>query len=881
MQETETKTIICDRKLCIGCGNCVNVCPTGSISLNTDTEGFLKAEVNRESCIDCGACGAVCPPLKMDLDKNPGLEFYAATASDKIRCKSSSGGMFRLLADRVLSEDGYVCGSIWNEDFSARHILSNKMSDIEKMMGSKYMQSFLGSVFVDIKEKLDNGFSVMFSGTPCQCAALKSFLGKEYEKLLCVDLICHGVPSSWLLPRYLKESFPEREVKKVSFRQKKVAGWGTTMYVQFSDGRVFWQSADQDLWWKIFNENLCLGTQCGKNCQYNLRERVSDITIGDFWGVLNDEKLNAEINDGQGLSVLVTRTSNGQKAVENIGNDFNIRKPLDEILAGTGNMLDKTNTVNVSARKRFLRAVLAGQTLKAAYEQALPGRTDIGITGLWQGTNFGSILTYWSLYVALEDMGYYPSFIEYDGDIEGSGHEGFIWDHCRTTRVFHNKFDLYGTNDIFDTVIVGSDQCWRAGFTEKTEYRMFLDFVSDSVRKISYATSFAVPVYEGGESETRTVEKMLKRFDAISVREAAGKELLKNEFGIDGAWVADPVFLIDRKRLSFLAEEGRNSLGDGVIAVPYILVYCLDYNQDMREITRLLSKRMKCKVLLCTSPGEKTSKDWGDVITVSTLPEWLALIDGAEWVVTDSFHGTCVSIILHKQFNTYINLQRGAERFYSLFDKTGLGMRAFQADDLSLFAHLDTADHIDWAVVDKKLNVFRDYSIKWLQESLIIPKTKGETYEELSRGRLIRTISKLYSAEKEKTPSLQDKIIAYYSDRIEIGMRIAIRGGGGHTWMLLGLLKKLFMEKNVNIVYVIDNAKPLFQGIESVTAEEFYNNELYKSVDRIVVSSAALEKVFRDEIIKRGLSEMLLDQYEVLRDDLAPGQAWYEAYERL
>ena len=169
----------------------------------------------------------------------------------------------------------------------------------------------------------------------------------------------------------------------------------------------------------------------------------------------------------------------------------------------------------------------------------------------------------------------------------------------------------------------------------------------------------------------------------------------------------------------------------------------------------------------------------------------------------------------------------------------------------------------------------------WLQESLIIPKTKGETDEELSRGRLIRTISKLYSAEKKKTPSLQDKIIAYYSDRIEIGMRIAIRGGGGHTWMLLGLLKNLFMEKNVTIVYVIDNAKPLFQGIESVTAEEFYNNELYKSVDRIVVSSAALEKVFRDEIIKRGLSEMLLDQYDVLRDDLAPGQAWYEAYERL
>ena len=182
--------------LCYGCAACSNACRLNAITMEKASDGFLYPAIDESKCVNCNACKSVCPALHAKFDNEEKPEVYAVMADDGIREKSASGGMFTLLAEYAFSKNAYVCGAAFDEDFrSAHHMMINSKDDLDLLRRSKYMQSENGDIHSQIKEKLDAGEFVMFTGTPCQCAAVKTFLKKPYENLLLVDLICHGTPS--------------------------------------------------------------------------------------------------------------------------------------------------------------------------------------------------------------------------------------------------------------------------------------------------------------------------------------------------------------------------------------------------------------------------------------------------------------------------------------------------------------------------------------------------------------------------------------------------------------------------------------------------------------------------------------------------------------
>ena len=198
---------------CSGCGVCEQICPKSAISMTPNNEGFLYPEVDSSLCVECRLCEKTCPVLNAKTSTGfSERKAYAAICSDeKIRLESSSGGMFTVLAEKVIAEGGVVFGAEFDSDFSVRHGWTDSVCGLERFRGSKYLQSRTESSFLECRKFLDDGRKVLYTGTPCQIAGLKAFLKKDYENLFAVDVICHGVPSPALWQKYIKFRFADCE----------------------------------------------------------------------------------------------------------------------------------------------------------------------------------------------------------------------------------------------------------------------------------------------------------------------------------------------------------------------------------------------------------------------------------------------------------------------------------------------------------------------------------------------------------------------------------------------------------------------------------------------------------------------------------------------
>ena len=305
---------------CMGCSSCVNACPTNSLHMSADAEGFLYPELNQDSCIDCGLCSKVCPINKESTSTTPVSCQAIKSRNEEVRMNSSSGGVFSVLAEHVLQEQGVVYGAALDENFEVRHIEVNSSKQLYMLRGAKYSQSIIGSTFQQAKAHLEHGKKVLFSGTPCQIAGLYAYLQKSYENLICVDIICHGVPSPFVWNEYLKEISPNGLPKHLSFRSKGT-GWSRYQYAmkaEYKDGSVLCQKNSDNLYLQGMVQDLYLRPSC-TSCQFKGFNHPGDITLGDFWGIWNQMP---DFDDNRGISAVIVNTDIGLQLLNKCSDQF-------------------------------------------------------------------------------------------------------------------------------------------------------------------------------------------------------------------------------------------------------------------------------------------------------------------------------------------------------------------------------------------------------------------------------------------------------------------------------------------------------------------------------------------------------------------------------
>lgn len=303
-----------DKHNCCGCSACVQSCPKQCISFDEDEQGFRYPLVNKDLCIDCGLCEKVCPYLNQNEKKEPLKVFAAKNSNEEIRMKSSSGGIFSMIAESVIKEGGVVFGACFDENWEVKHDYTESIEGLEKFRGSKYLQSRIGDTYIQARQFLNDGRNVLYSGTGCQIAGLRKFLRKEYDNLLTIEILCHSVPSPLVWRKYLKEKTNGNIIDSINFRDKE-SGWSNYSYsivINHSGGKYI-ESASGP-WMKGLTSNLTTRPSCAK-CPARFGKSGADIVLGDCWGIWD---IIPEMDDNKGVSLVETFTAKGEFAFEEL-----------------------------------------------------------------------------------------------------------------------------------------------------------------------------------------------------------------------------------------------------------------------------------------------------------------------------------------------------------------------------------------------------------------------------------------------------------------------------------------------------------------------------------------------------------------------------------
>lgn len=312
---------ITDKAQCCGCTACASICPKKAIVMEEDEEGFLYPLVDIEKCINCGICDKACQNINGYKKSATELAYAVRNKSVDILNNSTSGGAFYAFASNIVNRGGSVYGAIFGEGFEVVHSEINEKEKLEEFCGSKYVQSYLGNTFSEIKQKLKNGKFVLFSGTPCQVAGLNNYLSEEYDNLFTVEVICHGTPSPLLWKKYLE--YQEKKYgstpKSIAFRKKTYGYHSGTMEIVFESGKKYTGSARVDYMLKSFFSEIASRYSC-YTCIHKGNERSADISIYDCW---NANKLIENFtDDDKGYTNVLINTEKGKALFNAVKEDF-------------------------------------------------------------------------------------------------------------------------------------------------------------------------------------------------------------------------------------------------------------------------------------------------------------------------------------------------------------------------------------------------------------------------------------------------------------------------------------------------------------------------------------------------------------------------------
>lgn len=315
-----------EKNECYGCGACKNVCPKHAITMSVDEEGFLYPVIDSKLCVDCGLCISKCQIHNLPIRSNDEpIVIAAQNKNDKIRAESTSGGAFSAFAEKILDEVGAVYGAAYEEGFAVRHSRVESEESYTKFRGSKYCQSDLNSCYIQVKKDLQDGIRVLFSGTPCQIAGLKCFLGSdaENENLILLEILCHGAPSPLMWKEHIALLEKTRNSKIKTYKNRsKVAGWhGHNEHVFFGNGKDEYKTKLSQNHKDLFYAHLTIRPSC-YSCDYAGMPRVADISIADYWGI---EKCLPDFDDNKGTSLVIINNEKGRTFFESVKSCFDIR----------------------------------------------------------------------------------------------------------------------------------------------------------------------------------------------------------------------------------------------------------------------------------------------------------------------------------------------------------------------------------------------------------------------------------------------------------------------------------------------------------------------------------------------------------------------------
>lgn len=371
---------------CTGCRTCEKVCPKQSISMITDIEGFLIPSIDQNTCIDCKLCQKRCPQNGLEVWKEPIAIYAVRDKNDKEIYRSASGGAFAVLANFAIEQhNAVVFGAAYiDENLHVGHLYIDDVNDLYKLQSSKYVQSNTLDTYAVVKKNLNDGRKVVYSGTPCQIAGLKSYINKDDENLLTIDLICHGVPSPLLFEKYLEWlSIKTSKIISYNFRDKS-RGWGLKYKVK-TKTKTKVLSGVLDPYYYHFLEGNTYRESC-YYCRYCRKERVGDITIGDYWGI---EKEHPNFFSTKGVSCVLVNTSKGMEAFSAVQEKLHcIESSFDQVALHNGNLLRSTkrneirNHIYDGIRNKpinqfFCENMVYPRSLKARIKSMIPSKIEM------------------------------------------------------------------------------------------------------------------------------------------------------------------------------------------------------------------------------------------------------------------------------------------------------------------------------------------------------------------------------------------------------------------------------------------------------------------------------------------------------------------------
>lgn len=715
---------------CTGCGACVNVCPVHAIKLVERNGYFLFPEIDQSKCTHCGLCLKKCPAAvpRHEPSARSGEEvaYGCYVKDDEIRAKSASGGVFQALARKVLSEGGAVCGARFVDEYKVEHVVIEREADLAPLICTKYVQSDPKNVYREIAQLLANGRTVLFVGTPCQVAAVKSVVGPNVANLLTVDLFCAGVPPYGLLKNHLEYIAGDvSRVTRVRFRDKNPTGWKECRLSFDFDSCTYSKAWRDDTYLRGFLEYLTIRKSCGK-CSYAKFPRQGDLSIGDLWTIAERDLMWM---DDKGVSAVIVNTGKGAQLFDGIKKSFaKIKRiSLDEL--SHCNNIESHSYLHPNAHRFWAKVVGNPECdTDALIEEYLKKDDGVCVLNFADAhANYGSVLTAYALQQKIKKLiGYEPVNVHLWPSQGGDAPLGDLIEFNRenivSSRLIRSRGNLEVLNRHFKTFIVGPDTVWyNCGFT--FDFNMFLfNFARFSKNICSYAASFCFPYLinlNAGTGKRREVsgkeigerKRLMKRFAHISVREDSGVTLCREKFDVEAEHVLDAVFLLKAEDYNGLL-LGAPDLSVKHGPATYIL-YPSKLADDLNSAINALEDVNRLR------EGGDFDRDRNSMPQKgATVAEYLRGIRDCSCFITDSFHGLCFALIFRKQFillhpsDSYV----GSERLESLIRMLNIPKTRFvtTADEF----RRALSEPIDYADIEPRLNEWIAKSEDYLKRVL-------------------------------------------------------------------------------------------------------------------------------------------------------------------